>query len=165
MIITNVVRHLTKTPFTTNICLCTGLVGQTLRGEGVQVRGVKISMRWQMMRRQFMVWDSETPETPKTPRLPRLRDSRGFCHITFQFSFISDLQQNCETPKTPKLQLKVILKDNTDIYLSRKFDLFQGESGKGWPPQGKGDNLKSLCLFLLKPRPILFTKGRCHYLK
>ena len=58
MIITNVVRHLTKTPFTTNICLCTGLVGQTLRGEGVQVRGVKISMRWQMMRRQFMVWDS-----------------------------------------------------------------------------------------------------------
>ena len=35
-------------------------------------------------------WDSETP---KTPRLPRLRDSRGFCHITFQFSFISDLQQ------------------------------------------------------------------------
>ena len=42
---------------------------------------------------QFTVWDSETPETPKTPRLPRLRDSRGFCHITFQFSFISDLQQ------------------------------------------------------------------------
>ena len=35
----------------------------------------------------------ETPETPKTPGLPRLRDSRGFCHITFQFSFISDLQQ------------------------------------------------------------------------
>ena len=36
---------------------------------------------------------SMTPVTPETPRLPRLRDSRGFCHITFQFSFISDLQQ------------------------------------------------------------------------
>ena len=35
--------------------------------------------------------DSETPETPRLPRLLRLRDSRGFCHITFQFSFISDL--------------------------------------------------------------------------
>ena len=34
---------------------------------------------------------SMTPVTPETPRLPRLRDSRGFCHITFQFSFISDL--------------------------------------------------------------------------
>ena len=43
---------------------------------------------------------SMTPVTPETPRLPRLRDSRGFCHITFQFSFISDLQQNSETPKT-----------------------------------------------------------------
>ena len=37
--------------------------------------------------------DSQDSETPETPRLPRLRDSRGFCHITFQFSFISDLQQ------------------------------------------------------------------------
>ena len=51
---------------------------------------------------------SMTPVTPETPRLPRLRDSRGFCHITFQFSFISDLQQNSETPKTPSGALVLI---------------------------------------------------------
>ena len=52
--------------------------------------------------------DSQDSETPETPRLPRLRDSRGFCHITFQFSFISDLQQNSETPKTPSGALVLI---------------------------------------------------------
>ena len=53
--------------------------------------------------------DSQDSETPETPRLPRLRDSRGFCHITFQFSFISDLQQNSETPKTPSGALVLIM--------------------------------------------------------